>query len=83
MRIDYLHASKYGNAGMVAAEFKQQMAARGVVVDVHHIREVRPTERVPNKALAWRSALDATHAPRAETDQRVLPSGARPQRDSG
>ena len=47
MKIEYLHASKYGNGVTVAAEFKQQMAAKGVGVDVHHIREVRPTEPAP------------------------------------
>ena len=47
MRIEYLHASKYGNGVMVAEEFSQQMAARGVTVDVHHIREVRPNELPP------------------------------------
>ena len=47
MKIDYLHASTYGNGAMVAAEFKQQLAAKGVVVDVHHIREVTPTELAP------------------------------------
>jgi menaquinone-dependent protoporphyrinogen IX oxidase len=46
MKIEYLHASKFGNGAMVAAEFKRLMAARGVSVDVHHIREVRPTELV-------------------------------------
>jgi hypothetical protein len=29
---------------MVAQEFSTQMAARGVTVDVHHIREARPKE---------------------------------------
>jgi menaquinone-dependent protoporphyrinogen IX oxidase len=47
MKIEYLHASKYGNGAAVAAEFEQQMAAKGVAVDVHHIREVRPTELAP------------------------------------
>jgi menaquinone-dependent protoporphyrinogen IX oxidase len=47
MRIEYLHASKFGNGAAVAAEFKQQMAGKGVVVDVHHIREVRPAELSP------------------------------------
>jgi multimeric flavodoxin WrbA len=47
MKIEYLHASKYGNGVMVAEEFSQQMAARGVNVDVHHIREVRPNELPP------------------------------------
>jgi menaquinone-dependent protoporphyrinogen IX oxidase len=44
MKIEYLHASKFGNGAIVAAEFARVMAARGVSVEVHHIREVRPTE---------------------------------------
>ena len=47
MKIEYLHASKYGNGAKVAAEFKQQMAVQRVVVDVHHIRKVRPAELSP------------------------------------
>ena len=50
MKIEYLHASKFGNGAMVAEEFKQQMATRGVAVDVHHIREVAP-KRVPSADL--------------------------------
>ena len=44
MRIEYLHASKFGNGAMVAAHFKEKAGAEGVDVDVHHIREVRPAE---------------------------------------
>ncbi len=44
MKVEYLHASRFGNGAMVAAEFKERMAAKGVDVDVHHIREVKPTE---------------------------------------
>jgi len=44
MKIEYLHASKYGNGVTVAEEFSRQMAAQGVTVDVHHIREARPNE---------------------------------------
>jgi menaquinone-dependent protoporphyrinogen IX oxidase len=47
MRIEYLHASKYGDGAMVADEFSQQMAAKGVTVDVHHIREANPKELPP------------------------------------
>jgi menaquinone-dependent protoporphyrinogen IX oxidase len=47
MKIDYLHASKYGNGALVASEFKTQMEARGVVVRIHHIREVTPTGLSP------------------------------------
>ncbi len=44
MRIEYFHASKFGNGAMVAEEFTKRMAARGVTVDVHHVKEARPRE---------------------------------------
>jgi hypothetical protein len=44
MKIEYYHASKYGNGVLVAEEFKRLMAARGVTVNVHHIRDSRPKE---------------------------------------
>jgi menaquinone-dependent protoporphyrinogen IX oxidase len=44
MKIEYFHASKYGNGVKVAEEFGKQMAAKGVEVTVHHIREVRATD---------------------------------------
>ena len=44
MRIEYSHASKFGNGAMVAAEFEKLMATKGVGVEVHHIREVNPAE---------------------------------------
>ncbi len=47
MKIEYLHASKFGNGAVVAGEFKKLMAAKGVGVEVHHIREVRPTKLAP------------------------------------
>lgn len=47
MRIEYVHASKYGNGAQVAQEFKHQMEARGAAVTVHHIRDVRPQELPP------------------------------------
>jgi menaquinone-dependent protoporphyrinogen IX oxidase len=47
MRIEYYHASKYGNGGMVAEEFKKQMAALGIAVAVHHVREATPKEMPP------------------------------------
>jgi menaquinone-dependent protoporphyrinogen IX oxidase len=46
MKIEYFHASRYGNGAMVAEEFGRQMAARGVTVNVHHIRQARP-EQLP------------------------------------
>ena len=47
LKIEYFHASKFGNGAMVAEEFKKQMAARGVTVNVHHVREARPKEMPP------------------------------------
>jgi len=47
MKIEYFHASKYGNGAMVAEEFKKLMAAKGVAVNVHHIRDARPKEMLP------------------------------------
>jgi multimeric flavodoxin WrbA len=47
MKIEYLHASKYGNGAEVAEEFSKQMAAKGVTVRVHHIRDARPKELPP------------------------------------
>ncbi len=44
MKIEYFHASKFGNGTTVAEEFKKQMAAKDVDVEIHHIREVRPSE---------------------------------------
>ncbi len=47
MRIEYFHASKYGNGAMVAEELKKQLAAKGLTVNVHHIRDARPKELPP------------------------------------
>ena len=47
MKIEYYHASKYGNGAMVAEEFKKQMTAKGVTVNVHHVRGARPKEIPP------------------------------------
>ncbi len=44
MKIEYFHASKFGNGAMVAEEFKRLMTARGITVSVHHIRDARPKE---------------------------------------
>ena len=47
MNVEYLHASRYGNGAIVAQEFRKQMVAKGVTVNVHHIREVSPKELPP------------------------------------
>ncbi len=50
MKIEYFHASKYGNGAIVAEEFKDQMIAMGVTVNVHPIRAARP-EQLPSADL--------------------------------
>jgi hypothetical protein len=50
MRIEYFHASRFGNGALVAEEFQRQMAGKGVTVDVQHIREARP-DRLPTADL--------------------------------
>jgi hypothetical protein len=47
MKIEYVHASHFGNGALVAEEFARQMGAHGVAVNVHHIKEVRPGELPP------------------------------------
>lgn len=44
MNIAYYHASKYGNGAAVAAEFKKVMTARGLTVEVRHIRDANPAD---------------------------------------
>ena len=47
MKIEYYHASKYGNGAIVAEEFKKLMVTKGVTVNVHHIRDARPKDLLP------------------------------------
>ncbi len=47
MKIEYFHASHYGNGEKVAEEFKRIMEAKGVTVNVHHVKEVKPTNLPP------------------------------------
>lgn len=47
MLIEYYHASKYGNGAKVAEEFKRIMTAKGVTVNVHHVKKVKPNEVPP------------------------------------
>jgi len=47
MKIEYVHASKYGNGAKVAEEFKRLMAAKDIDVDVRHVRDAKPKEMPP------------------------------------
>ena len=55
MKIEYLHASRFGNGARAAERFKEQMAVNGVDVDIHHIREVRATELWPADVYVFSS----------------------------
>ena len=47
MRIEYVHASKYGSGAKVAEAFTHAMAARGVEVVVHHIDDASQKQLPP------------------------------------
>lgn len=55
MNIEYFHASKFGNGAMVAEEFRKDLAAKGVTVNVHHIREADPKELQPAELYVFSS----------------------------
>src|SRR5215471_10816237 len=80
MKIEYLHASKYGNGAMVAEEFGRQMAAKGVTVEVHHIQEVNPKELPPADLYLFSSPARSgkpIRAMRRFLKKLALPSGAK------
>ncbi len=93
MKIEYFHASKYGNGAMVAEEFKKQMAAKEITVNVHHIRDASPKEMPPADLYLFSSPgrmgrpighmrrfLKKTRLP-AGTKYAVLTTEAAPQPD--
>jgi flavodoxin len=47
MRIEYVHASKYGNGAKVAEAFRNEMAGAGVEIAVHHVQDVSAKEMPP------------------------------------
>jgi menaquinone-dependent protoporphyrinogen IX oxidase len=80
MKMEYLHASKYGNGAMVAEEFCKQMAAKGVSVNVRHIRDARP-EDLPSADLYLFSSPGRFGKPirgmRQFLNKVALPAGSR------
>jgi hypothetical protein len=75
-----LHASKYGNGAMVAEEFKRLMAAKGVTVDVRHIRDARAKELPPAELYLFSSPRrmgKPTGATRRFLKKLDLPAGTR------
>jgi menaquinone-dependent protoporphyrinogen IX oxidase len=47
MKIEYVHASKFGNGATVAEELRTRMVSRGVEVLVHHVGEMDPKSLPP------------------------------------
>jgi len=50
MKIEFFHASKYGNGLKIAKEFQNQMRTKGHDVSIHHIRDIKP-DQVSNAEL--------------------------------
>jgi flavodoxin len=44
MKIELYHASKFGNGAKVAEEFRRLMMAKGIDVNIHHVKEVSPKD---------------------------------------
>ena len=80
MKIEYFHASKYGNGAMVAEEFKNQMAAKGIAVNIHHVRDAKPKE-MPSADLYLFSSPGRMGKPRGYVRRFLkkarLPSGTK------
>ena len=80
MKIEYFHASHFGNGAMVAEEFKKQMDAKGVTVDIHHVRDAKPKE-IPRADLYLFSSPGRMGKPigdmRSFLKKAELPSGAK------
>lgn len=55
MKIEYFHASKFGNGARVAEEFKKTMAARGIEVVVRHVRDANPRQMPPAELYLFSS----------------------------
>jgi hypothetical protein len=64
MKIEYLHASKSGNGATVAEEFKRQMAAKGVTVNVRH--SGKPRRRSSRRLTCTSSARRVARANRSD-----------------
>ncbi len=41
MKIEYFHASKFGNGARVAAAFKERMGVNGTRVEIHDVRDMK------------------------------------------
>ncbi|MDO9497786.1 MAG: hypothetical protein Q7J48_18935 [Nocardioides sp.] len=54
-RIEYIHASKFGNGAQVAQEFQRLMRGKGDFVEVRHVREAKPRAIPPADVYVFSS----------------------------
>lgn len=54
-RIEYIHASKFGNGAQVAQEFQRLMRGKGDFVEVRHVREAEPRKIPPADVYVFSS----------------------------
>jgi len=80
MTVEYIHASKFGNGAKVAAAFREELARRGIAVNVHHVKDLKPAE-IPGADLYVFSAPGRFGRPikvvRRFLDGLQLPAGTR------
>jgi flavorubredoxin len=80
MKIEYFHASHFGNGAIVAEEFKKQMDTKGITVNVHYVRDAKPKE-IPPADLYLFSSPGRMGRPigdmRSFLKKAELPSGAK------
>lgn len=80
MKIEYVHASKYGDGALVAEEFADQMEARGITVNVRHVKDADPSD-LPEAELYIFSSPGRMGRPirgmRRFLDRVSLPAGTR------
>jgi hypothetical protein len=55
VKIEYVHASKFGNGARVSDEFRARMAVRGVAVHVQHVGRAKPKELAPADVYVFSS----------------------------
>lgn len=91
MKIEYIHASVFGNGAAVAEAFRERMAAKGAAVEVHHVDDVNPTAlpaadlyvfsspgRMGRPIKGMRRLLKKLRLPEG-THYALLPTGLAPQ----
>jgi menaquinone-dependent protoporphyrinogen IX oxidase len=80
MRIEILHASKYGNGEQVAKELQRVLVDKGVQAEVHHIDEVKAGQLPPADLYVFSSPTRLGKPPggaRRFAKKVVVPAGTK------